>query len=96
MPIVAGEPTHITQVQVYDGVVIGKDQPVRYEGPLNWKFRPLGPEAAEAWEAEIADPAREMQTNLATKDVLHPPMSQAQKDWQEEIRRRRFATVRID
>jgi hypothetical protein len=96
MPIVAGEPTHITQVRVYDGVVIGKDQPVRYAGPPNWKFRPLDPVAAAKWEVEIADPARELQANLATKDILRLPMSAAEKAREQAIHAQRRNPVRLE
>lgn len=31
---------------------------LNYDGPPNWKFRPLDPADRETWESETADPAR--------------------------------------
>jgi hypothetical protein len=87
MPIVAGEPTHEAVVQVHNGTLIAMGQQVRYEGPPDWKFRPLDPEAAAEWDRDVADPQRALRANLQTQDVLHPPMSAAELERERDLRR---------
>lgn len=95
MAIVAGTPTHRATVDVYDGVYVEKDQLVRYEGPDDWKFEPLNPVAAVRWQDTVAQPNRALQYNLASRRVLRPPMSEAEKIEAENVRRRESVPVKL-
>lgn len=45
------------------GEIMEAGRVVEYDGPLNWKFKPLDPEERERWEAEARDDDR-VEANL--------------------------------
>lgn len=47
---------HKQLVPIYDGKqILPPDTEVEYDGPPNWKFQPMCPEARSVWERETAD-----------------------------------------
>jgi len=50
---------HTRLVPIYDGGrLLPPDDVVEYDGPENWKFRPIDVAAREKWERDFANPER--------------------------------------
>lgn len=49
---------NLVAFQKATGEFVRMDSEVEYDGPPNWKFEPLDPEARAEWEVVASDPAR--------------------------------------
>lgn len=95
MPVVAGVPTHRTTTAIFDGAHYDAGSLVRYEGEPHWTLEPLDPVAAEAWRGSVADPRRVLDEGLRQRKIVSPPMSPAEIEREEAIRRSRGLPIRI-
>lgn len=66
--------THEALITLFDGnEVISEEERTAYDGPPDWKWRPLDPARRAEWEAATADPARlDRERNLQTRSLRGP------------------------